>query len=76
MANMAYCRFQNTLRDLQDCVDALEEGTFLEGEELYAYQGLMELCEFFAKESQEPLENDPDDFDLCTECNDPDCEGC
>lgn len=24
MANMSYCRFENTLRDLADCVDALE----------------------------------------------------
>ncbi len=23
MSNMSYCRFQNTLRDLQDCLDAL-----------------------------------------------------
>ena len=25
MANMSYCRFQNTLSDLRDCVEALEE---------------------------------------------------
>jgi len=25
MSNMSYCRFQNTLRDLQDCHDALED---------------------------------------------------
>ena len=25
MSNMSYCRFQNTLKDLRDCVDALEE---------------------------------------------------
>ncbi len=23
MSNMSYCRFQNTLRDLKDCLDAL-----------------------------------------------------
>lgn len=25
MANMSYCRFENTLRDLMDCLDVLEE---------------------------------------------------
>lgn len=25
MSNMSYCRFQNTLNDLRDCVSALEE---------------------------------------------------
>lgn len=25
MANMSYCRFQNTASDLRDCVEALEE---------------------------------------------------
>ena len=25
MANMSYCRFENTLSDLADCVDALDE---------------------------------------------------
>ena len=25
MANMSYCRFENTVRDMKDCLDALEE---------------------------------------------------
>lgn len=25
MANMSYCRFENTVRDMFDCVDAFEE---------------------------------------------------
>lgn len=25
MGNMSYCRFQNTLKDLRDCVEALDE---------------------------------------------------
>lgn len=25
MSNMSYCRFENTLRDLRDCEDALQE---------------------------------------------------
>ena len=26
MTNMSYCRFQNTIADLRDCQDALDEG--------------------------------------------------
>jgi len=25
MSNMSYCRFENTTRDMSDCIDALEE---------------------------------------------------
>lgn len=25
MSNMSYCRFQNTSKDLEDCLDALED---------------------------------------------------
>ena len=30
MANMSYCRFENTLRDLTDCYDALNENCITE----------------------------------------------
>ena len=26
MSNMSYCRFENTLKDMNDCLDALIEG--------------------------------------------------
>ena len=26
MANMSYCRFENTTKDMQDCLDAIEDG--------------------------------------------------
>ena len=26
MANMSYCRFENTTKDMQDCINAIEEG--------------------------------------------------
>ncbi len=26
MPNMSYCRFENTTRDMQDCLDAIEDG--------------------------------------------------
>ncbi len=30
MANMSYCRFENTFRDLQDCYNALGEAGSIE----------------------------------------------
>ena len=26
MANMSYCRFENTVNDMRDCIDAIENG--------------------------------------------------
>ena len=45
MGNMAYCRFQNTGRDLYDCVEALEGGDELSREEFQALQNMVERCE-------------------------------
>jgi len=58
MANMSYCRFQNTFLDLRDCVDvigeAVEEGkTFAElleelgTEEEYALKRMLTYCQDF-----------------------------
>ena len=38
MSNMSYCRFHNTLGDLRDCVDALEQMSELK-EDADAYKG-------------------------------------
>jgi len=63
MANMSYCRFQNTLDALQDCQDALyeqhdvldndefiDDGEELSDEEKTAKKALIELCNEIAKE--------------------------
>tara|TARA_R100001244_G_scaffold125681_1_gene95683 strand:+ start:112 stop:309 length:198 start_codon:yes stop_codon:yes gene_type:complete len=44
MANMSYCRFENTTRDMQDCIDAIEEG---DANELSRYEASA-LREFLA----------------------------
>lgn len=48
MANMSYCRFENTLRDLQDCDNALDNIWDEVGEmssyEKQALKDLVELC--------------------------------
>ena len=36
MANMSYCRFENTLADMRDCLHTLENG--LDAEELSDYE--------------------------------------
>ena len=36
MGNMSYCRFENTLADMRDCLHALQNG--LDAEELSEYE--------------------------------------
>ena len=57
MGNMSYCRFQNTLKDLQDCFDALQEENLedLSNEELRSAQEMLQLCEQFVEEHCEKL---------------------
>tara|TARA_R100001509_G_scaffold17516_2_gene8797 strand:+ start:458 stop:664 length:207 start_codon:yes stop_codon:yes gene_type:complete len=44
MGNMSYCRFENTARDLRDCVHAIHNG---ETDELndYELEGLQEILD-------------------------------
>ena len=45
MSNMSYCRFQNTLRDLEDCRCHLNiPNDSLSDEEAAARKALLELC--------------------------------
>lgn len=48
MSNMSYCRFQNALPDLADCVEALEDIGFnlseLSKDEQRAADELIQLC--------------------------------
>jgi len=43
MANMSYCRFENTLRDLKDCYNNMGSDDLSESE-FYARKQLIELC--------------------------------
>jgi len=49
MANMSYCRFQNTYRDLQDCMYAMNNNgaDTLSDDELIAARMMLQLCEDF-----------------------------
>lgn len=48
MANMSYCRFRNTSSDLDDCLEALNNGESLSEEEYRActsmFQDFIEFC--------------------------------
>jgi len=63
MGNMSYCRFENTARDLRDCLDAIENGAHTENLNSYEKNGLEDLlsiCEaiFFMKEEIEEVLED------------------
>lgn len=50
MSNMSYCRFQNTLEDLRDCEEHINDIDISE-EELQARNRLVEMCEDIVKEA-------------------------
>lgn len=54
MSNMSYCRFQNTLADLSDCEQAMNDGEAEDAEldehELKAKKRLIRLCIEIAKD--------------------------
>lgn len=43
--NMSYCRFENTFRDLEDCVDALVDNDDLSEREANFAHRMRNLCE-------------------------------
>jgi hypothetical protein len=56
MSNMSYCRFQNTLKDLHACYDALCEDTKLSKEEWEAARKLLTLCAKMQEEFSEGID--------------------
>lgn len=48
MANMSYCRFQNTLPDLKDCYDYIDDDDLSE-EEKRARKKLIKICREIAE---------------------------
>ena len=56
MANMAYCRFRNTLADLQDCAAELDELDDLSTEEAKARESLLLLCKRIADDYEDEIQ--------------------
>lgn len=48
MANMSYCRFQNTLSDLEDCYENWEDAS--SDEERAARARLLTICEWIVND--------------------------
>lgn len=61
MGNMSYCRFHNTLGDLEDCQEHLDDGDLSE-DETKARLWLVQLCREIAKDY-------PEDEDLGAYCD-------
>ena len=53
MANMSYCRFQNTLTDLNDCRDVINDVEDLSDEEKRARKWLIETCKDIIAETED-----------------------
>jgi hypothetical protein len=80
MANMSYCRFENTLHDLQDCEEVLQNEEGMDKEhELPSAVRLILICRSIAEKfegmSREEIEtelkswkNDDEDLDEEDEC--------
>lgn len=52
MPNMDYCRFENTVKDLRDCADHLEDDDLSEDEE-DARMELIALCQEIVTAAQQ-----------------------
>ena len=58
MSNMSYCRFENTARDLGDCLDAIENGQIkdLSAYETSGLRDLLDYCEAILQYKEEIYE--------------------
>jgi hypothetical protein len=58
MGNMSYCRFENTSRDLGDCLDAIENGKTndLSAYETSGLRDLLDYCEAILEYKEEIYE--------------------
>jgi hypothetical protein len=70
MSNMSYCRFENTLEDLRDCLDHIEDEVGSKDEH-EARKELIEVCQEIIKITKG---QDLKFEGMCPECED-DCAG-
>jgi hypothetical protein len=61
---MSYCRFENTLRDLRDCYDNMDNDN-LSKSEFYARIQMIEMCISIANEYDDIIDQEflEDDFE-------------
>ena len=58
MRNMSYCRFRNTIPDLLDCENSMDDDEFLSEEESSARKRLIKICVRIADDYGDEVEND------------------
>ena len=46
MGNMSYCRFENTARDLKDCLNAIQDNEIYALSSMYEVNGLEDLLKY------------------------------
>jgi len=70
MSNMSYCRFENTAKDLQDCLEAIEKGEINDLGSQYevdALEQLLDLCKevvAWKDEIEDAVYNNNNNLDL------------
>ena len=62
MANMSYCRFQNTLGDFEDCVDAIDNAKELSLKEEEAAFWLIKKARALAEQFEDHSDDDIKEF--------------
>ena len=69
MGNMSYCRFENTLADMRDCLYALEDGLDageLSEYEISALRNFADVADSIASRAQQ-IENVIEEYEQITE---------
>ena len=56
MGNMGYCRFENTLSDLRDCYENMDDPDDLSPEEQRARMELLRICSEIVVDYQDEIE--------------------
>ena len=57
MSNMSYCRFENTVNDLEDCAEHMNDENLSETEEK-AREQLIDLCRDILDECEQDLDDE------------------
>lgn len=88
MSNMSYCRFENTLKDLEDCLNALtdpvsaREHKFrrqlveIARELVDTYDGALEAGEIGSEPSTADEASEEEEDGACDGCDDEGCGAC
>ena len=65
MCNMSYCMFENTVRDMEDCIERIEQNDVgdLSDSEQIAYEEFIEHCVNIAIDHGHEIDRDCEEVD-------------